>query len=482
MFRRMEYARQLFDEIAQPSVVPWTILIAGYIQMGSGEKALELFWQMPERDLVSWTVVISGFAQNALAGEALKMFSLMRRTGMKPNEFTLASVLKASASLAALEHGKMLHAEILKFGFESHVFAGTAIVDMYSKCDLMEDARKLFEKMTKNSAVLWSSMISGYTQNGHGEEALRLFRGMQETCNGVNEFAFSSVLRACGDLAVLEQGKQFHASAIKTGFESNTYVGSALLDMHSKCGSIEDACQLFDELPHRNLVSWNAMIVGCAQHGRSKAVFTLYKQMQLAGFKPDQVTFVGILFACAHIGLTEEGHYYFDSMYRDYGISPRLEHYTCMVGLLGRVGHLHEAEDLINKMPFEPDSVVWRTLLAACSIHGDMELGKRVAEFVLELEPQDDASYVLLSNIYAAAGRWEDVAKTRKLMKAIRVRKNAGCSWIEVKNSVHTFKTGDRSHPQTEEIYATLERLACQMRDVGYIPDTSFVLQGMEEQ
>lgn len=175
MFRRMEDARQLFDEIAQPSVVPWTILIAGYIQMGSGEEALELFWEMPERDLVSWTVVISGFAQNALAGEALKMFSLMRRTGMKPNEFTLASVLKASASLAALEHGKMLHAEILKFGFESHVFAGTAIVDMYAKCDLMEDARNLFEKMTKNGAVLWSSMISGYTQKrawGRGSETI----------------------------------------------------------------------------------------------------------------------------------------------------------------------------------------------------------------------------------------------------------------------------------------------------------------------
>jgi pentatricopeptide repeat protein len=269
---------------------------------------------------------------------------------------------------------------------------------------------------------------------------------------------------------------------VKTGFELDVVVGSALVDMYAKCGSIDEASNVFNKMPERNIVTWTVIIIGYAQHGYAQEVLKLFSQMQDTGMKPDHVTFVGILSACSRAGLVNEGCNYFNSMSQDYGVNPRPEHFACMVDLLGRAGHLTEAKDFIEKMPFEPSISVWQSLLGACRIHGNMELGKYAAERLLELEPHDSATYVLLSNIYAAANRWDDVARVRKMMKDRGVKKEPGRSWTNVNNTVHEFISDDSSHPQAEEIYKMLQRLSNQMKDAGYVPNTDFVLHDIEKE
>jgi pentatricopeptide repeat protein len=240
-------------------------------------------------------------------------------------------------------------------------------------------------------------------------------------------------------------------------------VENALVTMYSKCGTIDDALKLFDAMICRDIISWNAMITGYAQHGRCLESLNLFEQMQSRCIKPNEISFVGVLSACSHAGLVDEGWHYYSSMRLDHGIVPGVEHYACMVDLLGRAGQLDKAENLMNDMPFGPNAFVCRTLLGACRVHGNLEVGKRVAECLIELDPQDAATYVTLSNIYAAAGRWETATKVRKMMKDRGVRKDPGFSWIEVKSRVHAFVLGDQTHLQTEEIYASLERLTGQI-------------------
>eukprot|EP01018_Ginkgo_biloba_P007317 Gb_00862 [translate_table: standard] len=448
-------------------------LLDMYANSGIITEARKVFDRITKRDDVSWNAMIAGYSHHGHGEEALKLFQQMRQTGMKPDQFTFASLLRSCAQLAALEQGKQVHVHMIKTGYEPNIFAGSALVDMYVKCGDIEDACKLFCSMPKRDVVSWTAMVAGYCQQGNDEEALKLFGHM--LCAGMkpNQFTFSSVLSACASLAALEQGRQIYAHIIKSNFVSEVSVENALVTMYSKCGNIEDARRVFDAMSNRNLISWNAMIAGCAQHGNGKEALQLFERMQQVTIKPNNVTFIGVLSACSHRGLVDEGWHYFESMKRDHGITAGMEHYACMVDILGRAGHLGEVEDLINKMPFKPSALIWRTLLAACRIHGNLELGEHVAKTLLELEPQDSATYVLLSNMYAASGRWDDVAKVREMMKAVRVKKERGCSWIELMNKVHEFAVEDRSHPQTEEIYAKLEELTLQIKAAGYVPGTN---------
>eukprot|EP01018_Ginkgo_biloba_P028364 Gb_34248 [translate_table: standard] len=478
----MENARQVFEKMPMRSVSSWNTMISGYAKCGSVENARQLFDKMPERDGISWNSMIAGYARHGKGWEAMKLFREMRRTCMRMDKFTFGSVLSACASLLTLELGEQIHAHVIKTEFESNVVVGSALLDTYAKSGCTEYARQMFDKMPERNLVSWTTMIAGYSQNGHSEEALNLFCQMPVAEVRPNEFTFASVLSSCASLAALEHGKQVHVNVIRNGFESNVFVGSALVDMYAKCGSIESARQVFDEMPTRDIVLWNVMIVGYAQNGSGKLALELFEQMLLEGVKPDHITFIGVLSACSHAGLVDEGHDYFDSMTRDHCITPGADHYACMIALLGRAGRLDLAEEFINNMPFEPDAIVWGAMLGACRIHGDVELGKRAAECLLELDPQNAGTHVLLSNIYAAAAKWDEVAKVRKLMKERGVKKKPGCSWIEVKSRVHAFIAEDRSHPQTEEIYATLESLAARMKDEGYIPNTNFVLHDVEEE
>eukprot|EP01018_Ginkgo_biloba_P029526 Gb_22656 [translate_table: standard] len=455
-------------------------LVDMYAKGGNIEDARNLFDKLPERNIVCWTAMITGYMQSGRGEEAVKLFRQMHGIGMKPNQFTLASITGACASLAALEEGTQIHNQIIKTGYESNVFVCSALVDLYGKCGSVEDARKVFDRMPKNT-VSWNAMISGFAQNGQGEEALKHFCQMQVACIRPNEVTYPSVLSACASLVALGQGMKIHNHTIKTGLEFDVFVGSALVDMYAKCGSIRNAYEVFTNMPERNEVSWNAMISGYAQHGRGKEALHLFEQMQRDGMKPNHITFISVLSACSHVGLVDEGRHYFKSMIQDHNIIPTQDHYACMVDLLGRAGHLDEAKHIINDMPFEPDAVVWRALLGACKIHGNVEIGQRAADCILELKPQDAATYVIMSNIYAVARRLDDAAKVRKLMDERGVKKEAGHSWIEVQNIVHTFIARDRSHPQIDEIFAKLEELTERMKMAGYVPDTNFVLYDMEE-
>ncbi|XP_059077803.1 pentatricopeptide repeat-containing protein At2g13600 [Cryptomeria japonica] len=654
-------ARQVFDKMSERNVVSWNSMIVGYCQKGNVGEAMKLFSQMPELDMFSLNTMIAGLAQNGFEDEALKFYVQMQEMGMKPDKFTFSSVLRACTSLAALEHGKQIHGHIILTGLESDITGVTALVDMYAKCTNLENAQKLFSKLsnqslvskreptaicdsrhpyeamefdsgrTKPNIVSWNAMVAGYSQNGCGDKALNLFYQMQQENLEPDHFTFGSVLRACGsvfdvekgkqihnyiiktgyeadiivgsalvdmyakckimadackvfdvlferdtitwtiiivgcaqhgwnkvalqyfgemlrrgvksdqftvasalsacaNLAALEQGKQVHTHLIVSGFESNitagsalidmytkcgsmtdahiaideinsqnsvlqpimvagnsqrgqgdVVVGSALVDMYSKCGDLENAYKIFGKLRERDVVSWTSMIGGLAQHGRGMEALQLFQQMLQAGLKPNAITFVGVLSACSHSGLVDEGLHYFDIMSKEYGITPRKEHYSCLVDLLGRAGCLQEAHDFINRMPVEADASIWSNFLGACRVHGNMDLGKHAAECLLEMKEHDASTYVVLANIYAAVGRWDDAAKIRSMMQERGIKKKPGYSWIEIKNKIHTFVVGDMAHPQNEEIHSNLDSIAVQINQTQFIPSSNLFWYGVED-
>eukprot|EP01018_Ginkgo_biloba_P008647 Gb_28765 [translate_table: standard] len=440
---RIEDARTMFDKMPERNVVSWTAMIAGYVQNGLVNEALKLFKIMPERNVVSWTAMVAGYAQNGHLDKALELFEQMP---------------------------------------ERNVVSWNAMVAGYAQNGHVDEALKLFQRIPEQNVISWNAMIAGYEQNGYFDEALKLFQHMRLTGVKPDLDTFSSVLPACAHLATLQHGKEIHEDIIRSGFQSDAFVGSALVDMYAKCGSIEEARKMFDKMARRDVVSWTAIIVGYAMHGCGKEALQLFEQMQCTRTKPNRVTFIGVLSACCHAGLVDDGWQYFSCMSQDYHITPEAEHYCCMVDLLGRAGCLYEAQKFIRKMPIKPDARVWSSLLGACRIHNNIELGVNVAERLIELDPKNSTHYVLLSNIYAAAGRWDDMEKVRKMMKERGVKKIPGCSWIEVNNKMYPFLVGDRSHPQTQEIYAKLERLSGKMKEAGYVPDKNFVLHNVEEE
>ncbi|KAJ7514127.1 hypothetical protein O6H91_23G029100 [Diphasiastrum complanatum] len=482
----LEQGKQLHSEIIksgfQSDVVVGSTLVNMYAKCGCTEDARELFDNMSERDVVSWTAMIAGYAQNGLGKEALALYEQMKQEGMQPNNVTLVLLLKACASLAALEQGKQLHSAIIKRGFQSDVVVGSTLVDMYAKCGCTEDASEVFDNMGERDVVSWTAMIAGYAQNGLGKEALALYKQMKQEGVQPDNVTFVLLLKACASLAALEQGKQLHSEIIKRGFQSDVVVGNTLVNMYAKCGCTEDARELFDNMSERDVVSWTGMIAGYAQNGLGKEALALFVQMQREGTKPNEVTYISVLSACAHSGLVDQGRYFFDSMCKNHGVTPTKEHYACMVDLLGRAGCLADAELFINKMPIQPNSVVWMTLLGAARNHGHAEIGRRAFDRVVKLETKSAAPYVLLSNIYAAAGKKDELAKIRNQMKEAGVKKMPGCSWIEVDDQLHAFVVGDATHPQSKEIHAELDRLVGLMKMAGYKPNLSFVLDDVEDE
>eukprot|EP01018_Ginkgo_biloba_P006881 Gb_03548 [translate_table: standard] len=454
-------------------------LVGMYTRCGGSEDACEVFDKMPERDVVSWTAMISGFSHSGFWKEALGYFCQMQSEGVKPNSVTMASVLPACGNLAALQQGKEIHGYIIRHGFDSYVFVGSALVDMYSKCSSTEIACGVFDRMPERNVVSWSTMIVGYAKNGCANEALKIFRQMEQDHVKPNVVTIMNVLPACGDLAALQEGKEIHAYAIRSGFESNVYVCCALIDMYAKCGNIEVAHHVFDKMAEKDVASWNAMIAGYAINRHCGEALALFHQMQQAEFKPNRVTFVAVLFACSQAGLVAEGWQNFDCMSKNYHLTPSIEHYACMVDVLGRAGRLNEAQNVIQSMPLEPDAGVWRALLGACRIHCNIDIAEHAAERLLELEPENPGNPILLSNIYAAAGRWDDVTKVRTMMKDKGLKPRQECSWIVIKDRINTFNVGDKSHPQLEEIYSMLNSLAEQ---VNAMPDTNFVFRGVEDE
>eukprot|EP01018_Ginkgo_biloba_P026298 Gb_06232 [translate_table: standard] len=473
----VDEALKFFQKMPVRDVGSWNAMIAGYAQNGCIDEALQVFDNMPERNVVSWNSMISGYAQNGFVDEALNFFQKM------PERNELSWNSNYSMISGYTQNGCVDEAlNLFQATPERNMTSWNAMIAGNAQKGHVDEARNLFQKIPKRDMVSWNAVIAGYAQNGHFDDALKLFQKMQQTGGNPNLVTFVSILPACANLPALEHGKVVHEDIIRRGLHCDIVVGNALVDMYAKCGSIENGRRIFDRMPERDVISWSAMILGYGMHGLGKEAVQLFEQMELSGTKPNNVTFIGVLTACCHSGLVDDGLQYFDRMSHDYHLSPAMQHYCCMVDLLGRAGYLEEAQDFVNKMPMKPDAAVWGSLLAACRIHTNIELGEHVAERLFELDPENAAPYVLLSNIYAVAGRWDDVEKVRKMMKGRNVKKMPGQSWIEVNNKVYTFLVGDKSHPQAKKIYAKLERLSGQMKEAGYVPNTNFALHDVEEE
>lgn len=457
------------------------MLINLYSKCGLNECSRKVFDEMPERCLVSWNTLIASYTQNQNGEGALKLFVEMQRERTQFSEFTVSGVLCACATKLAVFECKQLHAFVVKVSMDLNVYVGTALMDVYAKSGLIEDASRIFNCMSERNEVTWTTMVTGLVQNELYEESLLLFHRAQRSGLEHDQFIVSSVLSACSTLSAFIEGNQVHAIVWKMGFGANVFVASALVDLYAKCGNIQDAYLVFSSAEVKNVVLWNAMITGLAKHVRPLEAMILFEKMQLMGFSPNDATYASVLSACGHMGLVEEGKKYFEMMAKEHNLSPNIRHFSCMVDVLGRAGLIGEAKDLIETMPFEANASIWGSILASCRVHGNVEVAEVAATHLFEIEPNNAGNYVLLSDVYAAKKRWGDVASTRKLLKDSQVKKVIGKSWIEVKDKVHSFMVGDRSHPRIEEIYFRLEKLLEDMEKLGYRGEIEHDMHDVED-
>lgn len=436
--------------------------ITAYSECGSIEDAKRVFDSAPgTRDLVTWNSVLAAYIMHDQGTNAFKLFLKFQELELQPDIYTYTSIISACSEKPQKYRGKSLHALVLKKGLEQSTPISNSLICMYLRSNInnMEEALRLFASMKVTDRVSWNSILTGFSQYGSSENALKFFQEMRYKYQEIDHYAYSAALRSCADFATLQLGQQVHVLALKSGFETNEYVASSLIFMYSKCGFIEDARRSFEATPKDSSISWNSIMFGYAQHGQGQVALDLFFLMREEHVKLDHITFVAVLTACSHIGLVEEGKNFLKSMESDYGIPPRMEHYACAVDLFGRAGRLDEAKALVEDMPFQPDAMVWKTLLGACRMCGDIELATEVANRLLTLEPAEHCTYVLLSDIYGHLRRWDEIAIIKRLMRDRGVKKVPGWSWIDVKNKVHTFNAEDHTHPRCQEIYEVLGAL-----------------------
>ncbi|XP_071726663.1 pentatricopeptide repeat-containing protein At1g03540 [Rutidosis leptorrhynchoides] len=381
--------------------------------------ARKLFDEMLEPDSICWTSVISAFTRNDLFEQALGFFLLMlRKYRMSPDGFTFGTVLTACGNLGRLKQGKQVHCKVVTSGICDNVVVDSSLVDMYGKCGSLDESRKVFDRMSKPNSVSWCALLGGYCQKGDFDTVIEIFRAM----DNVDLYSFGTIIRACAGLAAVRQGKEVHCQYLRKHAHRCVIIESALVDLYAKCGYIDFACRLFNDMQIRNLITWNSIIGGFAQNGRGVDAIKMFNIMIDEGIEPDSISFIGVLFACSHAGLVDEGRGYFRLMNK-YEIEGGIEHYSCMVDLLGRAGHIDEAEDLINGSEFKDDKSLWATLLGACTTSTDFIVAERVAKKMMDLDPNYHLSYVLLANVYRAIGRWSESVKIIGLMKDRGVHK-----------------------------------------------------------
>eukprot|EP00268_Persea_americana_P018791 TRINITY_DN19595_c0_g1_i1.p1 TRINITY_DN19595_c0_g1~~TRINITY_DN19595_c0_g1_i1.p1 ORF type:complete len:643 (+),score=93.57 TRINITY_DN19595_c0_g1_i1:188-2116(+) len=451
-------------------------LVTGYFKCGSSGFARQTFDEMPKRNVVSWTAVISGLVQSQFCEESMRLFVEMRHSDVDANSLTYSSSLTACSGMQAIVEGRQIHALVLKSGVDSDLCIESSLMDMYSKCNSMEDACLVFESAEEFDEVSMTVMLVGFAQNGLEEKALELFVTMMTAGIEIDANMVSAILGVFGVIISLSLGKQIHSLVIKKCLGFNTFVANGLINMYSKCGEFGESIRVFNQTNYRNSVSWNCMIAGFARHGHGLEALQFYENMKLEGVEPTDITFLSLLHACSHVGSIKKGMELFDSMSEVHGISPRMEHYACVVDMLGRAGHLEEAKCFIEGMPIEPSVLVWQALLGACSMHGNLEVGRYASDHLLRVAPECSAAYVLMANIYSSQGRWKERARIIKRMKEMGVKKETGMSWIEVEKEVHSFVVEDLSHPQANSIYEVLDELIAFMIEEGYVPDKRFVL------
>ncbi|KAL3632549.1 hypothetical protein CASFOL_025533 [Castilleja foliolosa] len=461
-FGRLEQALDVFDKMGDKNVVSWNMVISGFVNRGYIEKACEVFDQMPLRNVISWTIMVSGLARNGRVDEARFLFDRMPER----------NVVSWNVMINGYAQNMRLHDAYDLFSAMpgKDVKSWNTMITGFIHNDKLDIAKKLFNEMPTKNVVSWTAIISGCVQNGNSEEGLRTFYLMTRDKKSVkpNEHTFVSVLGACSNLAGLSEGTQVHQVISKTVYQESKIVVSALINMYSKCGELKMARQVFDYglRGHRDLVSWNSMINAYAHHGCGKEAITIFEEMRDSGFGPNYATYVGLLSACSHSGLVEEGLNYFDALLRDESVELREDHYTCVVDLYSRAGRLKEAFELIERSPMKASRYAWGALLLGCNVHGNVDIGKLVAERILEVEPANVNVYVVLANMYTRSGKWKEAEMVKMKMKSDGLKKQPGCSWIEVGNEVHVFVVGDRSNRKCGAICLLLFNIHEKMRKI----------------
>ncbi|ONI19196.1 hypothetical protein PRUPE_3G263400 [Prunus persica] len=491
---------------AMPDSFLHNALLHLYAAHGSVCSARKLFDEIPNshKDAVDWTVLMGCFSRHGMPQSGLRLFVEMRRENVRVDDVAMACLFNACARLGNVEIGEQGHGFVMKVGLGSSVKACNGVMDMYVKCGLLGMARRVFEEMGERSVVswtvildgvvklegvgsgrrvfdnmpernevAWTIMIVGYVSVGLIREGFSLLEEMVFGCGlGLNYVTLCSFLSASAQSGDTMTGRWVHAYAVKAvGNEIDIMVGTAVVDMYAKCGRVDTALKVFEHMHQRNEVTWNALLSGLAMHGRGKLVLNMFPQM-LKEAKPDDLTFTALLSACSHSGLVEQGRHYFDNLEASYGVTPKIEHYACMVDLLGRAGHLEEAEVLIKKMPMPPNEVVLGSFLGSCRVHGKLKLGERILQELVRMHPHNTDHHVLLSNMYALGGKQDKANSLRQDLKNRGIRKVPGMSSVYVGCQVHQFSAGDKSHPQTMEIYVKLDEMIQRLRLAGYVPNT----------
>ncbi|CAL4930700.1 unnamed protein product [Urochloa decumbens] len=472
---RVDEARELFDEMPAKDVVAWTAMLSGYCQAGRIAEARALFDEMPKRNVVSWTAMVSGYAQNGQVDLARKLFEVMPER----NEVSWTAML-----FGYIRAGRVEDAEELFNAMPEHPMpACNAMVVGFGQRGMVDAAKAVFDRMRERDDGTWSAIIKAYEQNEFLMEALSTFREMLRDGIRPNYPSVISILTVCAALAVLDYGREVHAAMLRCSFDKDIFAVSALITMYIKCGNLDKAKRVFKMFEPKDVVMWNSMITGYAQHGLGEEALRIFDDMRLAGMLPDGITYIGALTACSYTGKVKEGRDIFNSMDTSSAVRPGAEHYSCMVDLLGRAGLVEEALDLIKTMPVKPDAVIWGALMGACRMHKNAEIAEVAAKKLLELEPGNAGPYVLLSHIYTSTGRWEDASKMRKFISSRHLNKSPGCSWIEYDKRVHLFTSGEVSaHPEHSIILKMLEKLDGLLMEYGYSADGSFVLHDVDEE
>ncbi|KAM0846164.1 hypothetical protein ACQ4PT_055867 [Festuca glaucescens] len=486
-----------------------TALLHLYGSQKCAVDAQRLFWEMPERNVVSWTALMVSLSSNGYLEEALGAYRRMRKEGVTCNANSFATVVSLCGSLKNEVAGLQVFSQVLVSGLQRQVSVANSLITMLGNIARVQDAEKLFYQMVERDTISWNTMlvdaevlfwsmgrrdliswntmISSYVQNGNNMDALKTV-GPEALMDGrmvhamILQLSLQSNLLVCASLASLEEGMQLHGLGVKCGLDIDSHVVNAAMDMYGKCGKMDEMLKMLPDPAVRPQQCWNTLISGYARYGYFKEAEDTFKHMVSMGRKPDYVTFVTLLSACSHAGLVDKCIDYYNSMSSVFGVSPGINHCVCIVDVLGRLGRFTEAEKFIEDMPVLPNDLIWRSLLSSSRTHKNLDIGRKAAKKLLELDPFDDSAYVLLSNLYATSARWSDVDRLRSHMKNINLNKRPACSWLKQKKEVSTFGIGDRSHKHTEQIYAKLDEMFLKLRDVGYVADTSSALHDTDEE
>ncbi|CAK9179961.1 unnamed protein product [Ilex paraguariensis] len=520
---QMGEASKLFDRMVVRSQISWNTMVSGFAINHDCHGAFDMFQKMEfegcEPNPVTWTSLLSSHTRCGLHEETLQLYVVMRNKCIGATGEAVAVVISVCVNLGLFNKGVAVHGYVIRGGFQNYSIVKNSLICLYGKRGAAKDAETLFSEMESKNLVTWNALISSYAESGLCDEAfavfsqlqmldgytvlrpsvvswsaiigafaskgrfdesLELFRKMQVAGVTANSVTISSVLSICAELPALRLGQEIHAFVVRGLMDINVLVGNGLINMYTKCGSLKEGHLAFEKIDGRDLISWNTMIAGYGMHGLGENAVRTFDQMTEAGYKPDGVTFVAVLSACSHVGLVTEGRKLFDQMTREFRIEPQVEHYACMVDLLGRAGFLQEASDIVKRMPMEPNDYVWGTLLNSCRMYKNTVVAEDTASQIFGLSSEMTGSYMLLSNLYAASGRWKDSARIRLSAKTRGLKKIPGQSWIEVKKKVCMFSAGHAVQMGMDEIYRILETLSLHVEMEGYVPDSIFLRQNID--